>query len=127
MKSYLYFLSSETELHLLLTFRAKELTHAEKIDIVLKVERQLMSSEYADKHIHLLWRGGFAGDGFTVWSETDSEKGLSFDAISTLIKNAKLVRIDLSEYLEERMNSEAQFIVFAEEDFVNFMLKDYSI
>jgi len=126
MKSYLYFLSSETELHLLLNFRAKELTHAEKIDIVLEVERQLMSSEHADKHIHLLWKSGFGG-GFTIWSEAVSEQSISSDVISTLIKNTKLVRIDLPEYLEERMNSGAQFIVFAEEDFVNFMLKDLCI
>lgn len=127
MKSYLYFLSSETELHLLLTFRAKELTHAEKIDIVLEVERQLMPSEYAGKHIHLLWKSGFVDGGFTIWSEAVPEQSISSDVISTLIKNAKLVRIDLPEYLEDRMNSEAQFIVFAEENFVNFMLKDRCI
>ncbi|CAM4093955.1 hypothetical protein [Acinetobacter pragensis] len=127
MQSYLYFLSSKADLHLLLTFRAKELTHAEKIDIVLEVERQLMSSEHADKHIHLLWRGGFAGDGFTIWSETDSEKSLSPEAVSALFKNAELVCIDLPEYLEERMNTEAQFIVFAEADYVDFMLENHSI
>lgn len=127
MKSYLYFLSSEADLHLLLTFRAKGLTHAEKIDIVLEVERQLMSSEHADKCIHLLWKGGFAGDGFTVWSEAVSEENLSFEAVSALMKNSKLVRTNLPEYLEDRMNTEAQFIVFAEEDYVNFILQDCSI
>lgn len=126
MKSYLYFLSSETELHLLLTFRAKELTHAEKIDIVLEIERQIMSSEHADKCIHLLWKGGFAGDGFTMWSEAVSEEDLSSEAVSTLIKNSKLIRTNLPEYLEERMNTEVQFIVFAEENYVDFMLKDRS-
>lgn len=127
MKSYLYFLSRETELHLLLTFRAKNLTHAEKIDIVLEVERQLMSSEHADKCIHLLWKGGFAGDGFTMWSEGVSEEDLSSEAISTLIKNSKLVRTNLPEYLEERMNTEFQFIVFAEESYVDSMLKNENL
>lgn len=124
MQSYLFFLSNKTDLHLLLTFRAKGLTHAEKIDIVLEVERQLMSSEHTDKCIHLLWKGGFAGDSFTVWSEAVSEKNLSFEAVSALIKNSKLVHTNLPEYLEERMSTEAQFIVFAEENYVKFMLKD---
>lgn len=86
-----------------------------------------MSSEHADKCIHLLWKGGFAEDGFTVWSKAVSEENLSFEAVSALMKNSKLVSTNLPEYFEDRMNTGAQFIVFAQEDYVNFMLQDYSI
>lgn len=127
MESNLYGLSSESELHLLLSFRAKELTHSEKIEIVLEVEHQLMGTEYANKHIHLLWNSGFVNDEFTVWSEASSEQNISHEAKEALIKKSKLIRFKLPEYLDEKRNTDIQFIVFPEESYLRSMLKNHSI
>lgn len=127
MKPYLYFLSSENELHLLLTFRAKELTHAEKIDIVLEVERQLMETVYSDKHLHILWDSGYVNKEFTLWSETTPEKNIAQEIKDTLVKKSQLISLELPEYLDEKRNTEAQFIVFPEESYIRSMLKTHYI
>lgn len=127
MKPYLYFLSSENELHLLLTFRAKELTHAEKIDIVLEVERQLMETEYSDKHLHILWDNGYVNKEFTLWSETTPEKNIPQEIKDTLVKKSQLINLELPDYLDEKRNTEAQFIVFPEESYIRSMLKTHYI
>lgn len=127
MSANMFALSNHSDLFVLLSFRAKNLTHPEKIDIVLEIERQLMETQFADKHLHLLWSTGYVNGVFTLWSESNSEYEISFDHKQTLIEKSKLEVFQLPVYLDKKQDANAQFIVFPEESYIRSMLKTYDI
>lgn len=123
MKSYLYALLNEKDLYILLTFRAKHLTHTEKIDIILEAERQLIGTTFGDKHLHLLWSDGMGNGKFTLWSESKAEFELSFEQKISLVNASQLETFDLPDYLYEMREKNPRFIVFAEKLYVDGMLR----
>jgi hypothetical protein len=123
MKSYLYALMNEKNLYILVTFRAKDLTHPEKIDIILEVERELMGTPLEDKHLHLLWSDGMGNGKFTLWSESKSEFEISFEQKISLVNSSQLETFDLPDYLYEMRDKNPRFFVFAEKSYVDSMLR----
>ncbi|SPL69468.1 hypothetical protein [Acinetobacter stercoris] len=123
MKSNLYALSNDQDLYILLTFRARNLTHTEKIDIILEVERQLMGTPFEDKYLHLLWSDGMGNGKFTLWSESKAEFVISFEQKISLVNSSQLETFNLPDYLYEMRDKNPHFIVFAEKSYVDGMLK----
>lgn len=123
MKSNLYALLNENDLYILLTFRTKELTHSEKIDIILEVERELMGTPFDDKYLHLLWSDGMGNSKLTLWSESKVEFELSLEQKASLVDSSQLETFDLPDYLYEMRNNNPRFIVFPEKSYVNGMLR----
>lgn len=52
MSSHLFTLSMPNDLYILLSFRPQNLTHVERIDLILEIERCLQQAH--NKHIHLV-------------------------------------------------------------------------
>lgn len=120
MSSHLFTLSTPSDVYVLLSFRAKNLTHVEKIEIILEIENSI--NQTSQKHIHLTWVDGYANSNLTIWSESDEVRTITFDSIKTFFSSSKYEKHDLPLYLQKKMNTEANFIVFPNESYVQSML-----
>ncbi|WP_017396758.1 MULTISPECIES: hypothetical protein [Acinetobacter] len=120
MFSHLFTLSMPTDLYILLSFRAQNLTHVERIDIILEIERCLQQDD--NKHIHLVWNTGFSDSNLVIWSESLAESSIPFNTIQSFFSSAKFEKYVLPAYLQKKMNSDASYIVFPEQLYIQSML-----
>ena len=118
-KESVFTLSSSSDLYILLGFRAQDLTHAEKIEIILELERSITMAN--GKHIHLVWNKGSRSD-LTIWSESTQEKTIPFNSIPHFFSSTKFEQHPLPNYLYQMMNEKPQFIVFHSKDYFLSML-----
>ncbi len=109
-----------TDLFILLNFRAKNLTHNERIDIILEIERCLQQAN--NKHIHLVCNTGFSDSNLIIWSESFVERVIPFNTIQSFFSSAKLEKYVLPAYLQKKMNSDASYIVFPQQQYIKSML-----
>ncbi|WP_045126880.1 hypothetical protein [Acinetobacter nosocomialis] len=120
MSSHFFTLSMTTDLFILLNFRAKNLTHSERIDIILEIEHCLQQAH--NKHIHLVWNTGFSDSNLIIWSESFVERIIPFNTIQSFFCSAKFEKYVLPVYLQKKMNSDASYIVFPEQQYIQSML-----
>lgn len=120
----LFVLSNSSESYLFLTFRAKDLTHSERIDIILEVERTIGSD--TKKRILLIWDHGFGSNDLTIWSEFHPEQTLALASIGSFFKAFELIKYPLPTYLKEQVNTSANFLVFPSENYVQRFIKRLS-
>lgn len=100
MSSYLFTLSMPTDLYILLSFRAQNLTHVERIDIILEIERCFQQAD--NKHIHLVWNTGFSDSNLVIWSESLAESSIPFNTIQSFFSSAKFEKYVLPAYLQKK-------------------------
>jgi|GEM_PF-2550850 len=120
----LFVLSNSSESYLFLTFRAKDLTHSERIDIILEVERTIGSD--SKKRIHLIWDHGFGSSDLTIWSEFHTELNLALLSIGSFFKTFELIKYPLPTYLKNKINTSANFLVFPSENYLHRFIKRLS-
>ncbi|MFW2761168.1 hypothetical protein ACN6Q3_17410, partial [Acinetobacter baumannii] len=121
----LFVLSNSSESYLFLTFRAKDLTHSERIDIILEVERTIRSD--SKKRIHLIWDHGFGSSDLTIWSEFHTEQNLALESIGSFFKAFELTTYSLPTYLKDQVNKSTNFLVFPSASYVQRFIKRISI
>lgn len=119
-KASVFTLSNSSDLYILLSFRAKDLTHAEKIEIILELERSIKQA--TEKHIYLVWGDGRSESDLTIWSESSTEKIVPFNSISQFFGKCKFAQHQLPDYLYKKMDTHPQFIVFPDEPYILSML-----
>lgn len=118
-KASVFTLSNASDLYILLGFRARDLTHAEKIEIVLELEHSIKHA--TEKHIHLVWGQG-SRSALTIWSEAITEQTIAFDSISRFFNSTKFEQHPLPNHLYMRMEEKVQFTVFHDETYFLSML-----
>ncbi|MFY5899633.1 hypothetical protein [Acinetobacter pittii] len=121
---HLFVLSNSSDSYLFLTFRAKDLTHSERIDIILEVERTIESN--TKKRIHLIWDNGFGSSDLTTWSESHTEQTLALSSIENFFKAFEMKRYPLPAYLKNQINTSANFLVFPSENYIRRFIKKLS-
>lgn len=119
-KASVFTLSNSSDLYILLGFRARDLTHAEKIEILLELERSIKQVDA--KHVYLVWSDGRSESDLTIWSESSTEKIVPFNSISQFFEKCKFAQYQLPDYLYRKMNTHPQFIVFFDEPYFLTML-----
>lgn len=119
-KASVFTLSNASDLYVLLGSRARNLTHAEKIEIILELERSI--AQASEKHIHLVWSSGYYQSDLTVWSESSSGQTIEFKSIPQFILKSKFEQHPLPDYLYKKMDTNSQFIVFPDEPYFLTML-----
>lgn len=117
----LFVLSNSSESYLFLTFRAKDLTHSERLDIILEVERTIGSD--TKKRIHLIWDNGFGSSDLTMWSESHTEQTLALSSIQNFFKAFEMKKYPLPTYLKNKINTSANFLVFPSENYIQRFIK----
>ncbi|MBN6492929.1 hypothetical protein [Acinetobacter pittii] len=122
---YLFVLSNTSEVYLFLTFRTKDLTHSERIDIILEVERTIESD--IKKRTHLIWDNGFGSGDLTIWSEFHAEESLELSSFGNFFKNFKVAKYPLPTYLEYLISKSTNFQVFPSEGYIQRFLKTISM
>ncbi|HCA5260735.1 hypothetical protein NQ692_18935 [Acinetobacter baumannii] len=120
----LFVLSNSSESYLFLTFRAKDLTHSERIDIILEVERTIESD--SKKRIHLIWDHGFGSSDLTIWSEFHTEQNLALSSIKNFFKAFEMKKYPLPTYLKDQVNKSTSFLVFPSASYVQRFIKRLS-
>ncbi len=123
-KDLLFVLSNSYEIYLFLTFKAKDLTHSERIDIILEVERTIGSD--SKKRIHLIWDHGFGSSDLTIWSEFHTEQNLDLSSIRSFFKTFELIKYPLPTYLRHQINNSTNFLVFPSESHIQRFIKRIS-
>ncbi|MDS7927986.1 hypothetical protein RMB03_02825 [Acinetobacter sp. V91_7] len=121
----LFVLSNASESYIFLTFRAKDLTHSERIDIILEVERTIEPG--SKRRIHLIWDHGFDSSDLTIWSEFHTEHNLALSSIGSFFKAFEMIKYPLPTYLKNQVNTSAHFLVFPSESYVQRFIKRISI
>ncbi|MFL9575910.1 hypothetical protein [Acinetobacter baumannii] len=121
----LFVLSNSSESYLFLTFRAKDLTHSERIDIILEVERTIGPD--TEKRIHLIWDNGFGSSDLTIWSESHIEQTLAFSSIKNFFKAFEMIKYPLPTYLKNKINTSANFLVFPSENYIQRFIKQITV
>lgn len=116
----IFTMSNSTDSYVLLNFRANQLTHSERIDILMELERSVPFIN--KKRIHLIWNNGYAGSDLTVWSEIDIEKTIPHDEIMIFFTSKVLQNYDLPTYLHNKMNTDIHFMVFPSESYIHHVL-----
>ena len=119
-KLAVFTLSNASDLYILLGFRARDLTHAEKIEIVLELEHSIKHA--TEKHIHLVWGQG-SRSALTIWSEAATEQTITSDSIPKFLNSTKFEQHPLPDHLYMRMKEKAQFTVFHDEAYYLSMLQ----
>ncbi|MDH2625853.1 hypothetical protein QDS06_17155 [Acinetobacter baumannii] len=120
----LFVLSNSSESYVFLTFRAKDLTHSERIDIILEVERTIESD--TKKRIHLIWDNGFGSSDLTIWSEFHTEQNLALSSIKNFFKAFEMIKYPLPTYLKDHVNKSTSFLVFPSASYVQRFIKRLS-
>lgn len=120
----LFVLSNSSESYLFLTLRAKDLTHSERIDIILEVERTIESD--TKKRIHLIWDHGFGSSDLTIWSEFHTEQNLALTSIGSFFKTFELIKYPLPTYLKSQVNKSTNFLVFPSASYVQRFIERLS-
>lgn len=100
MSSHLFTISMPNDLYILLSFRAQNLTHVERIDLILEIERCLQQAH--NKHIHLVWNKGFSDGNLVIWSESFAESFIPFNTIQSFFSSAKFEKYILPAYLQKK-------------------------
>lgn len=121
----LFVLSNSSESYLFLTFRAKDLTHSERIEIILEVERTIKSD--TKKRIHLIWDNGFGSSDLTIWSESHTEQTLAMSSIKNFFKTFEIIKYPLPAYLNNKINTSANFLVFPSENYIQRFIKQINV
>jgi len=120
----LFVLSNSSESYLFLTFRAKDLTHSERIDIILEVERTIEPD--SKKRIHLIWDNGFASSDLKIWSEFHTEQTLALSSIRSFFETFALKKYVMPIYLKDKRNESNHFSVFPSESYIQRFIKRIS-
>ncbi|MGR2826433.1 hypothetical protein FY048_13080 [Acinetobacter sp. 1124_18A] len=120
----LFVLSNSSESYLFLTFRAKDLTHSERIDIILEVERTIEPD--SKKRIHLIWDNGFASSDLKIWSEFHTEQTLALSSIRSFFETFALKKYAMPIYLKDKRNESNHFSVFPSESYIQRFIKRIS-
>ncbi|ENW48650.1 hypothetical protein F917_02522 [Acinetobacter baumannii NIPH 67] len=121
----LFVLSNSSESYLFLTFRAKDLTHSERIDIILEVEKTIGSD--TKKRIHLIWDNGFGSSDLTIWSESHTEQNLALSSIKNFFKSFEMLKYPLPTYLNNKINTSVNFLVFPSENYIQRFIKQITV
>ncbi|MDO7243189.1 hypothetical protein Q5M44_01410 [Acinetobacter pittii] len=120
----LFVLSNSSESYLFLTFRAKDLTHSERIDIILEVERTIEPD--SKKRIHLIWDKGFASSDLKIWSEFHTEQTLALSSIGSFFETFALKKYVMPIYLKDKRSKSNHFSVFPSESYIQRFIKRIS-
>lgn len=120
----LFVLSNSSEIYLFLTFRAKDLTHSERIDIILEVERTLEPN--SQRKIYLIWDNGFGSSDLTIWSEFHTEQTLALSSIRSFFETFEFKKYPLPIYLKHQLNTSTNFLIFPSENYLQRFIKRIS-
>ncbi|OJK06368.1 MULTISPECIES: hypothetical protein [Acinetobacter calcoaceticus/baumannii complex] len=120
----LFVLSNSSESYIFLTFRANNLTHSERMDIILEVERTIEPD--SKKRMHLIWDNGFSSSDLTIWSQFHTEQNLAFSSIDNFFKAFEMLTYPMPAYLKEQMNKSTTFLVFPSAGYVQRFTKRLS-
>ncbi|WP_373357823.1 hypothetical protein ACEN3H_12780 [Acinetobacter lactucae] len=114
----LFVLSNSSESFLFLTFRAKNLTHSERTDIILEAERMIGAD--TKKRIYLVWDTGHAKSDLTVYagSEPNKEQIIAFSDIKNFFHSYEIQEYPLPTYLKKQRNISVNFTVFPSKDYI---------
>ncbi len=118
----LYLLRSTTDIYILLTFRANDLSHSQKIDIIIDIEDHIKIKQDGDNKIHLVWSNGFIDSDLTIWSEQQSTQIIPYNDMSKFFIATKLETHPLPLDLKQKMNRTVSYMVFPDQDYVEAML-----
>ncbi|AXJ91381.1 hypothetical protein DKP84_14555 [Acinetobacter pittii] len=106
-------------------FGAKDLTHSERIEIILEVERTIRSD--TKKRIHLIWDNGFSSSDLTIWSESHTEQTLAMSSIENFFRTFEMIQYPLPAYLNNKINTSANFLVFPSENYIQRFIKQINV